>query len=205
MSSNIFVTGIDTGVGKTVISTLMGHALGYAYWKPIQCGDLHFPDEKHIKLLAPDTKVLPSRYRFKAAMSPHAAARLEGVEISLDDFASPDTATIIEGAGGALVPLNERDFIVDLVPQLQASIVIVAQYYLGSINHTLLTLNELKRRNLPILGIVFNGEKNQETRDIILRHHSLPVLLEIPQLPSFDLEVLEEYAGLLRRNIHVYL
>lgn len=205
MNRNIFVTGIGTGIGKTITSSIFAKALNFAYWKPIQCGDLHFSDGDNVKRLSPETDVLPSRFCFKASESPHAAAKLEAVDISLNDFSLPTRTTVIEGAGGIFVPLNQKDFIIDLVPILQASIVIVAQYYLGSINHTLLTLNELSRRNLPVLGIVFNGDKKQETQDIILAHHALPVLLELPHLSEVSANTIANYADLLRRNLHVHL
>lgn len=205
MNRNIFVTGIGTGIGKTITSSILARALNYAYWKPIQCGDLHFSDGDNVKSLAPEIDVLPSRYSFKASESPHAAAKLEAIDICLDDFSLPARPTVIEGAGGIFVPLNQKDFIIDLIPIFHASVVVVAQYYLGSINHTLLTLNELKHRNFQILGIVFNGEKKQETQDIILAHHALPILLELPQMDEVSARTIESYADLLRRNIHVHL
>ncbi len=205
MHKNLFVTGIGTGIGKTITSAILARAVNYPYWKPIQCGDLHFSDEDRVKSLCPGVEVLPGRYRLKAPESPHAASNREGVEISLGDFSPPPGPTVIEGAGGILVPLNQRNLIIDLVPIFQASVVVVAQYYLGSINHTLLTLNELKRRDLKILGIVFNGEKNQESKDIILAHHTLPVLLELPVLADVSAESVGEYVEILRRTVHVHL
>ncbi len=205
MNKNIFVTGIGTGIGKTITSSILARALNYPYWKPIQCGDLHFSDGDCVKSLFPQIEVLPGRYRLKAPESPHAAAKRESIEICLNSFPLPSRPTVIEGAGGVLVPLNQKDLIIDLIPMFHASVVVVAQYYLGSINHTLLTLNELKRRDLLILGIVFNGEKNQESKDIILTHHPLPVLLELPHLDEVNSGTLERYVEVLRRNMHVHL
>lgn len=205
MNRHLFVTGIGTGVGKTVISALLVKALRYAYWKPLQCGDLLHSDADTIKSLVPEADILKTRYGLEASISPHAAAKLENKLIQLDDFLLPIKPAIIEGAGGVLVPLNHDDLIIDLVPKLNAVVVVVSQYYLGSINHTLLTLNELKRRNLSVIGIIFNGEKNEETKNIILRHHPIPILLELPLLSQMSTEVFTSYAEILRRNIHVHL
>jgi dethiobiotin synthetase len=200
--NNIFVTGIGTGIGKTLISAICVKAFNLPYWKPIQCGDLDTTDAATIKKLVPESEILLSRYKLQAPLSPHAAARLEKVEINLFDFVCPAGPTIIEGAGGVLVPINETHFIIDLIPQLQASAIIVVPYYLGSINHTLLTINEIKRRGLKILGLIFNGDENLESKNIILTHHKLPVLLEIPHTKDLNPEIINRYALTLRKNLN---
>lgn len=205
MHKNIFVTGIGTGVGKTVTSAILARALDIPYWKPIQCGDLDQSDEHTVKALDPNIVTLPTQYAFQTPCSPHEAAARENVEIDLQKFEIPKTATVIEGAGGLLVPLNSKHFIADLISHLNASVVVVGQYYLGSINHTLLTLSELKHRNISVLGIIFNGTKNQQTKDIILKHHELPVLLEIPELDSIGPETISSYATILKKNMHELL
>jgi dethiobiotin synthetase len=202
MNKNIFITGIDTGVGKTITSAIFAKALGHSYWKPIQCGNLEESDRINIKKLFPEVEIIPSVWELKASLSPHAASKLEGISLTLNDFRRPLNKTIVEGAGGILVPLNDQDFVIDLASQFQASIVIVSQYYLGSINHTLLTINEIKRRGGSILGLVFNGETNVDSREIILSHHQIPVLLDIKHEGFFSSDHVTFYAEILKKNLY---
>jgi len=149
---NYFVTAIGTDSGKTLMSAILCKALQADYWKPVQAG---YPtDSEWVKSLLRDTdsKIHRETYVFKTPASPHAAAALENVTISLNDFAVPDHRRdlIIEGAGGCLVPLNDRDFVIDLANRFSAEVVLVSNLYLGSINHTLLSWEAIKRRSLPI-------------------------------------------------------
>jgi dethiobiotin synthetase len=228
---NFFITGIGTGVGKTFVSALFLRALknlGYSYYKPIQCGDLDFSDSQKVAKLSesdfPGPFIKDSTLKFKLPVSPHLAAKEEGKIISLEEiknkFPSVPQKLIIEGAGGVLVPLNENDFLIDLAPLFRAKIVIVCSTYLGSLNHTLLTINEIKRRNLPILGLVFNHVpeidpemnkdqlnnpltklRNQDTKKFILNQTKLPCLLEIEAEKEFHSITMNKYAQLLLKNL----
>lgn len=180
----IFVTGIGTEVGKTVISAILTEALKADYWKPLQSGDLDNTDTMKVKALVSntETKFHPETYRLKTPMSPHAAAEIDGVEIKLTDIHLPETPNenlIIEGAGGLMVPLNDKDMMVDLIAHLDAEVVLVSQNYLGSINHTLLSVELLKQRGIKVWGIIFNGPENKSTEEVILKYTGLKCLGKI--------------------------
>lgn len=202
---NYFVTGIDTNSGKTLVSAILCMALDADYWKPIQAG---FPrDTDTIKALTTGHHVYchEEAYLLQSAMSPHAAARIDGVTIRKDHINLPTIQKnlVIEGAGGCLVPLNDQDFIIDLVPQLNAEIVLVADLYLGSINHTLLTLNLLIARNYAVKGIIFNGPPNSESQRIILRHSPYRQLLHITPEPNLDPGTLAKYVEEIKTNWNI--
>lgn len=197
---NYFVTGIDTDSGKTLASAILCEALNRDYWKPIQAG---LPkDSDTIKDLSPKTRVHPESYFLNTPASPHASAKIDGVEIRLSSILLPENAKdlIIEGAGGCLVPINDHDFIVDLIPQLNATVILVADLYLGSINHTLLTLKFLQSRNYPLLGIIFNGNPNPESERIILHHASCPCVLRINKENNITQATVKRYASILKTN-----
>lgn len=193
---NYFVTAIGTDCGKTIASAILCEALEADYWKPVQAG---FPrDTETVQNLVANTvsKFHPENYLLKTPASPHAAAKIDGKEIKLSDFKIPQVNNdlIIEGAGGCLVPLNDTDFMVDLIPLFNAEVILVAAIYLGSINHTLLTIEALLRRNVIIKGIIFNGESNSESERIILHHASIPSLLRINKEGDFKKETVAKYA-----------
>lgn len=199
---NYFVTAIDTDSGKTVVSAILCEALGADYWKPVQAG---LPiDSETVRNLISNSKtgIHTETYLLKTPASPHAAAKLDGVEIRLKNFIKPNTNNdlIIEGAGGCLVPLNELNFVIDLAAQFNAEVILVADLYLGSINHTLLTFNELKHRNLKVKGIIFNGESNPESERIILHHTNLHCLLHIVREENMNRSTIKKYASLLLNN-----
>jgi dethiobiotin synthetase len=148
----------------------------------------------------PAIKIHRESFMLNTPASPHAAAKIDGVSIKLSDFTRPDTARdlIIEGAGGCLVPLNENDFVIDLAQHFRAEVILVADLYLGSINHTLLTWRELSYRKLNVKGIVFNGTSNPESERIILHHTKLPCLLRIQQEEKIDKHVVKKYSALLK-------
>lgn len=182
----IFVTGIGTEVGKTVISAIVTEALKADYWKPVQAGDLDNTDTMKVQALVsnPNTKFHSEAYRLKTPMSPHAAAEIDGVEIKLTDIHLPETSNqtlVIEGAGGLMVPLNDKDMMVDLIGHIGAETILVSQNYLGSINHTLMSVELLKQCGLPIMGIIFNGPENKSTEDVILQYSGLKCLGKIRQ------------------------
>lgn len=194
----LFVTAIGTDCGKTITSAIFTQHYQADYWKPIQSG-LESIDRVTVQNLVANLKTNfhPERFLFKNPLSPHHAAELEGVSIHLDDFELPKTENnlIVEGAGGVLVPLNySGNFVIDIAQKLECELVVVCNIYLGSINHTLLTINELQRRNLPIKGIVFNGVPNIPSQKIILEHCGLPCLLHIQQEKNFTKELITQYA-----------
>jgi dethiobiotin synthetase len=197
-----FVTAIGTDSGKTMVSAILCKALQADYWKPVQAG---YPtDSETVKSLVSETDsiVHTETYVFKTPASPHAAAALENVKISLNDFVIPNHTRdlIIEGAGGCLVPLNDRDFVIDLANKFSAEIILVSNLYLGSINHTLLSWEAIKQRRLPVKGIVFNGNHNAASERIILHHTGLRCLLHVEQEAFFDATTIEKYSKKLKAN-----
>jgi dethiobiotin synthetase len=197
---NYFVTAIDTDSGKTLVSAILCEALDADYWKPVQAG---LPkDSDTVKSLANNTPIHPETYLLKIPASPHASAKQSGLEIQLNDFSLPKTSNtlVIEGAGGCLVPLNDRHFVIDLVKIFKAEVILVADLYLGSINHTLLTIEALMNRKIKIRGIVFNGDPNPESERIILLHSELPCLLRIKKEKKITPDVVKKYAQQLSQN-----
>lgn len=175
----LFVTGIDTNVGKTVVSAILANALGYDYWKPIQSGDLKDSDTKKVrKWLNKELKCFPEGIRLKSPLSPHESARIDKKKIELTKFKSPkEDHLIIEGAGGLMVPMNdEGDCIVDLIKHLEAKVVLVSKNYLGSINHTLMSCQILASYGLETVGIVINGEANPASEGIITKISGIPII-----------------------------
>ncbi|MGJ8734491.1 MAG: dethiobiotin synthase, partial [Cellulophaga sp.] len=168
-TKQIFVTGISTEVGKTVASAILTEALEADYWKPIQAGDLDTSDSHKIADFISNSKTVihKNSYALQTPMSPHAAAEIDGVVIEVDKIVAPKTSNhlVIEGAGGLLVPLNNNDTILDIIdPSYQ--VVVVSRHYLGSINHTLLTVNYLEERGFKV-SIIFSGEEHKTTESII--------------------------------------
>ena len=194
----IFVTGIGTDVGKTVVSAIITESLNADYWKPIQSGELDNSDTMKVKKLVSNSATVyhPERFKLLQPLSPHAAARIDRVSIKLEDFTLPNTHNhlVIEGAGGLLVPLNSQFLIADLISNLGLSVVLVSRNYLGSINHTLLTINELCRRNIPILGIVFNGEATPQTENFIEKYSQIPVLFRVQMEKEINKQIILKYA-----------
>lgn len=201
----IFVTGIGTGVGKTVVSAILTEALKADYWKPIQCGDLDYSDTNKVRdLISNDLSILhPETYRLKTPASPHYAATHEGIQINADNFKIPQTEKklIIEGAGGLMVPLNDHFLMIDLIKQLQADVMLVSQNYLGSINHTLLSLEVLKRNNIHVKGIVFNGELISSTEKFIQDFSNIPCVLRVLQEEFVNKDTILKYANKLDKSL----
>jgi dethiobiotin synthetase len=183
-----FVTGTDTNVGKTVLSALLVAALDAVYWKPIQTGAAESTDRSFVRLWAapPEERLLPERYCFDPPVSPHLAAREAGVRIELNSISFPAAVAgrpwIVEGAGGAMVPLNERDLMLDLMRHLGLPVVVAARTSLGTINHTLLTLWALRNAQIEVRGVVLIGEENLENRRAIEHHGGVRVVGHIPFL-----------------------
>lgn len=200
----LFITGIGTDVGKTIASAIITESLQADYWKPIQAGDLENSDSHKIKsLLSNQNTVLhPNGYQLQTPASPHLAAQLDGIVIDLNKITEPVTANhlVIEGAGGVFVPLNDNDSVIDLI-QPDYKVIVVSRHYLGSINHTLLTIEALKNRKVNIAGIIFNGEENKSSEAIILNRTSLKCIGRIEEEPYFDQNVILEYADKFRENL----
>lgn len=200
---NYFITGIDTDSGKTLVSAIVCEALKADYWKPIQAG---LPkDADTVKSLISNnfTTIHPERYLLKMPASPHAAAKAENITIQLSDFEAPTTNTlVIEGAGGCLVPINQRDFVIDLAVRFTAQVILVADLYLGSINHTLLTAQLLKQKSVSVLGIVFNGDSNPESESIILHHTGYKMLLHVNREKLITKNIIRSYADTFNRSLY---
>jgi dethiobiotin synthetase len=192
-----FITGISTEVGKTIVSAIVTQALQADYWKPVQAGELQHSDTHKVQELVSNTKTKfhASAFNLETPMSPHAAAKIDGVGLLVKKIKRPNTQNnlVIEGAGGLLVPLNDTQTITDLIHPLD-KVIVVSRHYLGSINHTLLTIEALKSRGIPIFGIIFNGEKHPSTEIIIAKMSDVSILGRIDQEPYFDQNVVKQYA-----------
>jgi len=201
----LFITGIGTDVGKTIASAIVTQALEADYWKPIQAGDLDNSDSHKVKryLSNPVTKVHANAYALHTPASPHLAAAIDGVTISVHDIKEPITENphlVIEGAGGVYVPVNTTQTIADLI-QPDYKVIVVSRHYLGSINHTLLTVEALKNRGIAIAGIIFNGDENPATEQVILSMTGLNVIGRINNEPYFDANVVAAYADDFREAL----
>ena len=190
MTGGYFITGTDTGVGKTVTAAWLMLALDGDYWKPVQAGLDGETDAQAVQRMTgfPPERFHESAYVLKAALAPHEAARREGIEIDLARFSLPRRrgALIVEGAGGVMVPLNTRAYMVDLMALLGLPVILVARTGLGTINHTLLSLEALRKRGLEIAGIVLNGPPNPANREAIEGYGRVAVIGELPVLARPD-------------------
>ena len=200
--SPLFITGIGTDTGKTVVAAILTEALGAAYWKPVQAGFDQGTDSEWVasRISRPAGRILPEAYRLSLAASPHIAAREEGLRIDLDKISgqldewqaaaspshTPTSASaaapeflIIEGAGGLLVPLNEQEFVLDLALRLKAPVILVSRNYLGSINHSLLTARVCRAQGLPVAGWIFNDQYGHYEEEIV-QWSGIPAIASIP-------------------------
>ncbi|MGM0635703.1 MAG: dethiobiotin synthase [Bacteroidota bacterium] len=202
-----FISGIGTEVGKTVVCAIATQALEADYWKPIQAGDLHFSDTDKVQQLVSNKNLQfhPNAYGLKTPMSPHAAAEKDGTTINLARINRPKTERnlVIEGAGGLLVPLNHKHCIIDLISPSD-KIVLVSRHYLGSINHTLLSIEALKSRGLNSIGIVFSGNENPTTEKIILEKTQVQLLGRIDEEEKFSPEIITSYAEKLKEKLQLW-
>ena len=200
----LFITGIGTDVGKTIASSIIVEALEADYWKPIQAGDLDHSDTNKVEkyISNTNTKFHNNAYALQTPASPHVAAEIDGITIDIKNIIEPETKNhlIVEGAGGIYVPLNDTDCIIDLI-QSDYKVIVVSRHYLGSINHTLLTIEILKSRKLNVAGIVFSGDENKATERIILDKTKVPMIGRIDNEPYFDQNVITYYADLFRENL----
>jgi dethiobiotin synthetase len=194
------VAGIGTEIGKTVVSAILTAGLKADYWKPVQAGDLATGDAYWIRNWVPSATVHPSTYALSQPLSPHSAAEIDGITITLASFKIPtDKTLIVELAGGIMVPLNDQQTNLDLIKHLNLTVILVSKNYLGSINHTILSYEILKQHGIPMAGIVFNGPENPSGEKYILNHTGLPLILRVNQESEINEAVIASYAT----KIHV--
>ena len=184
--NGFFVTGTDTDVGKTLVSSWLLTQLDASYWKPVQAGVTPETDSSVVRRLAeidPD-RILPEAYVLPEAIAPHEAARRAGIAIDMAKFVPPvsDRLLVVEGAGGLMVPLTDTAYVIDLAAELHLPVILVARSTLGTINHTLLSLEAIRRRGLPLAGVVINGPETPHNRAAIERYGQVEVIAEIPWL-----------------------
>ena len=200
----LFITGISTDVGKTIASAIIVEALQADYWKPIQAGDLGHSDTHKVQSLVSNTQshFHSNSYALQTPASPHLAAAIDGITIAMNQIQEPKTTNhlVVEGAGGILVPLNDTQSVVDLI-QPDYKVIVVSRHYLGSINHTLLTIEALQNRKIQVAGIIFSGDENTSSESIILSRTAVLFIGRIAQEPYFDTNVISEYAELFRENL----
>jgi len=196
----IFITGIGTGVGKTIVSAILVEKLKADYWKPVQSGELDNSDTMLVRSLISNEQSLfhEEAYRLSQPLSPHQSAALDRIRIDLDKIILPNTENqlIIEGAGGLMVPLNDKDLMIDLIKKLDAEVVLVSKNYLGSINHTLLSAEILKTRNIPISRLIFCGENNQSSEEVIFKQTGIPII-HIPFFNKLNKASIKEFSDQL--------
>ncbi len=207
MPKKVFITGIGTDVGKTIAAAIVVEALQADYFKPIQAGDLEYSDTDKVQKLVSNSisKFHPNAYALATPMSPHAAANIDGVTIDIDKITLPKTENtiVIEGAGGLLVPLNDTQTILDII-QSDYKVIIVSRHYLGSINHTLMTIQLIQERGHEV-AILFNGAKHETTEEIISKMTGVTVLGRIDEEPYIDTNVVKEYSELFFKSLQIFL
>ncbi len=205
MINKFFITAIGTDVGKTITSAVVCQALKCDYWKPIQAGSLEKSDSHIVSELIsdPDIKVHFEKYRLETPCSPHLAASLDNINMEIEDFKLPLTKNglVVEGAGGLMVPINRRQTVLDLISHLNLPVIVVSKNYLGSINHTLLTISRLQQENINIHGIIFNGEKSPESEKVIKEMTGIRFIARIDNLEVLNKETIFEQAIKVRQEM----
>jgi dethiobiotin synthetase len=187
----LFVTGIDTNIGKTITSAIFCKALRADYYKPIQCGDLDNSDS--LKITDWGIRVFPESLRLPLPKSPNFASQ-DSIKLENIEIPQSSNPLVVEGAGGVLVPLNQNDFIIDLAKRWNIPVVLVCKSYLGSLNHTLLSVEAIKSRGIEVKGLIFNGVSNEESENFLEKRTGLRVLLKIRQEENFNQKIIEQYA-----------
>ncbi|KIC63090.1 ATP-dependent dethiobiotin synthetase BioD [Chryseobacterium taiwanense] len=199
----LFVTGIGTEIGKTVCSAILTKYFKADYWKPVQSGDLDLSDSMKISNWVGENTICYSEtYRFQLAASPHQSAKEEGITIDLNEFKLPDTSNnlIVEGAGGLMVPLNDNEFIIDLIEKLNIPTALVVKNYLGCINHTLLSISALAQRKIKLEYLILNGDFPQDTERVICKNiPSETKIIRIPDLKNITKESIENIVKQLEK------
>ncbi|MCI5066683.1 dethiobiotin synthase [bacterium] len=198
----VFIVGNGTEVGKTVVSAILTQAFEADYWKPVQCGNIENSDSLLVSRLISNhnSSIHPEQYLLEEPISPHAAAARESVEIRLEEIEVPETENllVIESAGGALTPLNRDITMRELALHCKAPVIVVSNHYLGSINHTLLTLEALERKSVPILGLIFVGDPDAESENVILRMSGAKMLGRVAWEDEISPVVVSQYARLFK-------
>lgn len=201
-NKQFIITGIGTDIGKTVVSAIIAQSLDAFYWKPIQAGELENSDSIKVQNWTTDSvTILSEAFQLNQPMSPHAAAEIDGVEITNEALQLPlvERNLVVEGAGGLLVPLNnKRLLLIDLFKEWNLPVIVVSRHYVGSINHTLLTVEALKNRKINIEGIVFVGDKNHATESFILNYTDLKMIARIPLTNEMNTEFIQNQARILK-------
>lgn len=203
MSKKIFITGISTEVGKTLVSAIVTEALKADYWKPVQAGELDYSDTHKVKEMISNEKsaFFQNSYALNSPMSPHAAAEIDKITIDLEEIKTPETENtlVIEGAGGLLVPLNDHQTILDIIKS-EYKIIVVSRHYLGSINHTLMTVKLLQEKGFDV-SIIFSGNENIGTESIIKKMTGANIIGRVDEEESIDTIVIQKYADLFRDKL----
>jgi dethiobiotin synthetase len=199
MPRTIFITGTGTDVGKTLAAAIVTQSLQGDYWKPIQAGSLDYTDRMMVEeLVDPNCRTHPETYSLSVPASPHDAAKQDGTTIRMDALQKPPSSNknlVIEGAGGLMVPLNEQELVIDLIPKVADEVILVSANFLGSINHTLLSVEALNRRDIPLTGILFNGKRYAAGEDWILENAGVPFLGRLEPEESVDRSMVQRYAN----------
>ncbi|WP_439273702.1 dethiobiotin synthase [Pseudochrobactrum sp. HB0163] len=189
MNNPVFiVSGTDTGIGKTIFSAALAQALQAGYWKPVQSGLEEETDSAIVRRLAPDCSVLPEQWRLQLPASPHLSASREGVEIDPEKLNIPRCSKplVVEGAGGLMVPLSRRQTYLDVFARWQYPVILCARTQLGTINHSLLSLQALRSRNIPVLGMAFIGHAHEDSEGIICELGNVRRLGRLPLLDDLN-------------------
>lgn len=202
--SGIVVTGIGTDIGKTVVSAIVCEALQADYWKPVQSGGLDNLDSDFVKMHTTKTRIIEPVKHLSQPLSPHEAARIDGVELTLSDFRLPSfvKTTIIEGAGGIMVPVNDQGLtFLDVFAHWELPVYLVTRHYLGSINHTLLSVEALRSRGIEIRGIIVNGPTSEHSERVYKHHYPEIPLTHIPELEDMSPTSIAKAAALWKQQL----
>jgi dethiobiotin synthetase len=196
--SKIFITGIGTGVGKTIASAVVTESLKADYWKPVQTGSIEGTDSRTVGFLISNelTRIYPEAYCLHLPLSPHAAAKAEKINIRIKNIVIPSTKNnlVIEGAGGLMVPLNNKELMIDFIKETKSKVILVVSHYLGSINHTLLSINAIKEKRIPLAGIIYNGQPNPSSEEAIEAFCKPHVIGRIGHENKFTPPIISKYA-----------
>ena len=201
MKNSIAILGIHTGIGKTIAAAVLAEAIGADYWKPVQAGieEMDAPTVRRL-ITNGDVRVHKEAVVLSQPMSPHAAAAIDGVDIDYTKFTWPvtDKTLLVETAGGILSPMSAHTTMADFVAHYKMPVILVVQNYLGSINHTLLSIEVLKSRGIRLLGIVMNGVANESSESFITEYTQVPVIARIPQFDKLDNAAVVKAAAVIR-------
>ncbi|MDH3710958.1 MAG: dethiobiotin synthase [Cyclobacteriaceae bacterium] len=197
-----FVTGIDTDVGKTVVSAVLTEALAADYWKPVQCGYPRDTETVASLVSNPHSKFHQEHWLLEEPASPHQAAAHQGLSLRLEDIKLPDydTDLIIEGAGGLMVPLNQQELLLDIAKKFADQVILVVRLYLGCINHSLLTIEVLKQHGLTLGGIIFNGDRNEHSESVIIEKSGVRQWLHLEANSKINSQKISAWAQELKNN-----